>query len=419
MRYFILIYFLYPGKFIYSQNMNDIVKKEAISIEMTEDIPDFSFLDTLIGDKSIVLLGEAGHGDGKTFEIKSEIVKYLVENKDFTIIALEGAGIMDMELYKGKFDVGEIEQYNYKTLTDTWSGIWSMANETKEIRKLIESGKITPVGIDATTTYDNYNFPYILRKIIEGTGGSILEYNVDIIQTVHQKIYSFNPEMMVTEIEFDKLLGEFNLIKTDLKNKLSDEQYSILVQSMQSYGSVIKQHLNNWFTDEGMDKSISIRDKQLFENLYWHRADNNNQKIIVWAANFHVSRNINRVTYKENQKNIYLDFKLMGDHIYEHFPNETYSIGFTSSEGTKGLYFEEPQTIVCQPETMEETLHQLNRSYLYVPFDTILKSYPQTINTVFKTQILGHDDKRGAWLNCFDGIFYIRTQSNATGTDFK
>ena len=48
----------------------------------------------LTKDKQIIILGECGHGDGRTFEIKSEIVRYLDSVGDYTLI-LEGMNPFD------------------------------------------------------------------------------------------------------------------------------------------------------------------------------------------------------------------------------------------------------------------------------------------------------------------------------------
>lgn len=51
-----------------------------IELKSVNGIPNnFSNLNELINNKEIILLGEAAHGEGKTFEVKTELVKYLIE----------------------------------------------------------------------------------------------------------------------------------------------------------------------------------------------------------------------------------------------------------------------------------------------------------------------------------------------------
>ena len=43
-----------------------------------------------IGDSEIVILGESGHGDGKTYEVKAELVQYLMKEKGFNTLFRRG-----------------------------------------------------------------------------------------------------------------------------------------------------------------------------------------------------------------------------------------------------------------------------------------------------------------------------------------
>jgi erythromycin esterase-like protein len=42
-----------------------------------------------IGDRKIVMLGEQDHGDGSTFLVKAELIKYLHKEKGFNVLAFE------------------------------------------------------------------------------------------------------------------------------------------------------------------------------------------------------------------------------------------------------------------------------------------------------------------------------------------
>ena len=53
-----------------------------------------------VGDRRIVLLTEATHGDGATFELKTRLVKYLHEQKGFDVLFIES----------GMYDVARIQQ---------------------------------------------------------------------------------------------------------------------------------------------------------------------------------------------------------------------------------------------------------------------------------------------------------------------
>ena len=56
--------------------------------------------DAAVGDRRIVLLTEATHGDGATFRLKTRLVKYLHEHKGFDVLFMES----------GMYDVARIQQ---------------------------------------------------------------------------------------------------------------------------------------------------------------------------------------------------------------------------------------------------------------------------------------------------------------------
>jgi erythromycin esterase-like protein len=68
------------------QLINDI-KSEAIPFK---DYSDFDQLLEAIADKPFVLLGEASHGTSEYYQIRMELSKRLIEEKGFSVIAVEG-----------------------------------------------------------------------------------------------------------------------------------------------------------------------------------------------------------------------------------------------------------------------------------------------------------------------------------------
>ena len=61
---------------------------------------DLAAFGAAVGDRRIVLLTEATHGDGATFELKTRLVKYLHESKGFDVLFIES----------GMYDVARMQQ---------------------------------------------------------------------------------------------------------------------------------------------------------------------------------------------------------------------------------------------------------------------------------------------------------------------
>src|SRR4051794_33215908 len=67
---------------------SDVVTVDSISIDEA-DFRDLSPLARAIGDARVVMLGEAGHGDGATFRAKARLVRFLHEQLGFDVLAWE------------------------------------------------------------------------------------------------------------------------------------------------------------------------------------------------------------------------------------------------------------------------------------------------------------------------------------------
>jgi erythromycin esterase-like protein/predicted phosphoribosyltransferase len=61
-----------------------------VSVDAPGGIPPREVLDELIGDARVVLIGESSHGTHEFYHARAEITKWLIEEKDFCAVAVEG-----------------------------------------------------------------------------------------------------------------------------------------------------------------------------------------------------------------------------------------------------------------------------------------------------------------------------------------
>ena len=195
---FIFLLFLSCNKKITSALSN-----KMIVLETRNELPsDFKKLDRFIENKEIILLGEAAHGEGKTFEVKTQIVKYLVEEKGFNTIALEGMDFLEMEFINGRHilkdnlvDDFESEWYKY------WNP-WHPAKQLIPFENFIKKEKLSFVGIE----------PY--KKI-----NAMI--NIDFIKTelAKSKWANLNKE------QWSELALIFDKINNSQKNKITIDEF--------------------------------------------------------------------------------------------------------------------------------------------------------------------------------------------------
>jgi erythromycin esterase-like protein/pyrimidine operon attenuation protein/uracil phosphoribosyltransferase len=62
----------------------------SVSIHAPGGVPPREVLDDLIGDARVVLIGESSHGTHEFYQARADITKWLIEDKDFCAVAVEG-----------------------------------------------------------------------------------------------------------------------------------------------------------------------------------------------------------------------------------------------------------------------------------------------------------------------------------------
>ena len=123
------------------------IAKNAIALESNED---FSFLDKIIRNRSVLILGEEGHYDYSTSEVKMKMINYL-QSKGFHSIALEGAPFLTAYVFSNPKYAGLTQKWEMKSmwgLPDLRHKIYSLAfaslpNETDRGNFEVEIAKAT------------------------------------------------------------------------------------------------------------------------------------------------------------------------------------------------------------------------------------------------------------------------------------
>src|SRR6266516_4923853 len=72
-----------------SENLLQLLNKEIIPFSIDDKFT-YKTLSEKIGDARLVLLGEATHGTHEFYQARIELSKYLITEKDFHAIAIEG-----------------------------------------------------------------------------------------------------------------------------------------------------------------------------------------------------------------------------------------------------------------------------------------------------------------------------------------
>ncbi len=373
----------------------------------SDESASFEPIKAAIKDKRIVILGEAGHADGRTFEIKSELIEYLNADNEYDVV-LEGMGFLDGAVLQGVLPPLCIDS-NYLDVANCWNALWSQTKEASLLVEAMRSGKVRYWGMDCQPSLSDYFFiPYLMAS--SPNVSSVLEGNAfDSLMAIHDRIIGMDTTL--TDNELDYFEAKMNQIREALEDETDLKKKAILdmaIDNALAFSGQVRLGFTEW---ETQNEGINIRDRQMAENVIWYLNRYPNRKVIIWTANFHGAKQISQINYgKEPDPDLYNKYVLCGEHLEKAFPGQVYSLAFTSGGGSEGYFYTNDSTeIVPDSTSMEFQLRQRGMEYGFCD----LNQRKDWTDLVFNSTLLGYDCKPGKWMRTFDGIFYMKENHKA------
>ena len=375
-------------------------------LTFSDEQTSFEPIKTAVKDKRIVILGEAGHADGKTFEIKSKLIEFLNANNEYDVV-LEGMGFLDGAVLQGVLPPLCIDS-NYLDVANAWYGLWSQTKEAAPLVEAMRSGKVRYWGMDCNPSLGDYFLiPYLLASspsVSNVLGGSAF----DSLMAIHDRMMGVDTTL--THNELDYFDSKMNQARKALEEETDLEKKAILDMTIDNALAFLGQ-LRLGFTDwDAVNAGINIRDRQMAENVEWYLNRFPDRKVIIWTANFHGAKKIGQIMYgKEPEPDLYKKFVLLGEHLENAFPGQVYSLAFTSGDGSTGFFYANDSTAIMPDSiSMEFRLNQRGMEYGFCD----LSQKKDWADMVFNSIVFG-DCKPGKWARALDGVFFINENHKA------
>ena len=276
-------------------------------------LSDLSFLKKKLFNTQIIMLGEPDHGAGRAFEIKTELIKYLYNELGFRVLAFEAdfhAGVMQKEKFTD-------------CLYDFWSPrIDSMENFYNWYRGLPGGDPLHLCGFDCRRAYK-------LKEFYRSGA-----YRNKLLGNIKSDNFS-NVELS----KFSRILDELLIYEYKSQAVIEDKEYFFKALDMMDTTDIFwKQEIENlkgyafnaWYPDMNSSK---FRDGQMASNISWLAEKKYpNEKIIIWAHNYHILKDCSEVVCNESRSDIGF---LMGEILHKKYKKKICSIGIA---GFKGAY---------------------------------------------------------------------------------
>ena len=380
-------------------------------MDFSDESTSFEQIKNAVKDRRIVILGEAGHADGRTFEIKSKLIEYLNANNEYDVV-LEGMGFLDGAVLQGVLPPLCIDS-NYLDVANTWNPLWSQTKEASSLVEAMCSGKVRYWGMDCNPSLSDYFLiPYLLAS--SPNVSSVLGGNAfDSLMAIHDRMMGMDTTLMHNELDYFD--SKMNQAQKALEEETDLEKKAILdmaIDNALAFSGQVRLGFTDW---DAQNEGINIRDRQMAENVIWYLNHFPERKVIIWTANFHGAKQINQIKYgKEPDPELYNKYVLLGEHLEKTFPKQVYSLAFTSGGGTEGYFYTNDSTAIVPDSTsMEFQLRQLGMEYGFCD----LSRKKDWADMAFNSTILGYDCKPGKWAKIFDGIFYLKENYKAHEID--
>lgn len=359
------------------ENLIRILNKEILPFSI-EDKSTYQPLIEKIGDARIVLIGEASHGTEEFYQSRIELSKYLIAEKEFHAIAIEGDWPNTYSIHR--YLQGEGNENDSFACLKKFKRFptWMWCNTTippflKWLRHYNDQlqnikQKIGFFGLDLYSLNESIHevIEYLKLKDPKSAKNASERYACFDHCAVDPQTYSYLVESGVKKSCIKEVSEQFLEMQNNFFNKIREnklEENELLFFATQNARVVKNAEYYYRSLFESREETWNIRDRHMVEtlqNLISHIETKLKipAKIIIWAHNSHVGDA--RATDMGTRGEVNL-----GQLVKEQFSNISFHIGFSTYSGTvtaAANWDEEPECKTIIPAlkgSYEDLFHAL------------------------------------------------------------
>lgn len=273
------------------------LKENSVQLDTVDagsGFDDMEPLKAVIGQARLVALGEAAHLNGDFYRMKHRMIEFLVSEMDFNVVAFEApfAGALELNEYLLS-GLGEPER--------ALGALTYMAWITEEVLELVKwmrayndthEKKITFYGFDNKPAIGSAKavHDYLVKTGAEGVFDSTLSALTNPWEAID--LYSGTPEEKERTTATIRRLIEYLDKPASVESKRdSPDVKKTALQNRQlalQHAKVMLQYFK-FRTMLSLSEASVQRDRDMAENVRWLVEREQGAKVILWAANSHIS----------------------------------------------------------------------------------------------------------------------------------
>ncbi|MEZ5344764.1 MAG: erythromycin esterase family protein [Pyrinomonadaceae bacterium] len=376
--------------FAFSQsNIPQVSFKESIiKLKSTEaNFEDFSDLEKfgeMIGDAQVVQLGEFNHGDGKAFQARIRLVKYLHQKLGFNVLAFE-SGLVEVE--NARFDLKNGKP-TYTSVSKRIYDAWANSAQAMPLFDYIKQSygsqnSLDFIGFDPQFSSDLSAklIKEFLMDDLSGASRSDIKLLLEMLEVLQG--YGAKKIDDSKHLEYRKLLRQMKSLIGSSSKGISDrsekKKNQILMQVAENIDAmelsiyyrskgpkITLENINTAVNAPELIKASNVRDEQMADNIMWIlREYKKGRKIIIWGANSHLANFSQRKANSEQQDNeTLLRYIPMGEHLKKSLGKRLFTILSVSFKGEWALAGVSYQKGVYKPAEKDTLAYLLNQENL-------------------------------------------------------
>ena len=360
------------------------------------------FFKSSIGQARIVALGESTHGTSEFFKLKHQVFKYLVDQLDFRVFALED-NVLACERVN-QYVLGKLDVDTEEAMSQLFA-VWYTEEMKSLIRWIKERNIAHPEDPVYFAGFDMQDYKLPLKKLkvyLSDVDTSLLS----VLQGFED--FASNPTYANDSIKtwwIEKTTYLHNALSKGINNSKRDTieiQNAKLIQQFTT--NVVKGHWSLY------------RDEAMAENITWlANIKYPNEKIFIWAHDVHVSKSyhpseLHNLNYGIAmghflRKNFRLDYKSFGLMTYTGAYLALKS--YTNFDRVHAPLYPAPAGSL--EEALHQTSHKTSNNSLFLDFGNIEKWLKRPLPFRFANHVT---IDYGFWQRIsipyqFDGVFFM------------
>jgi erythromycin esterase len=342
------------------------LKNKSIPIKTVQSGSGFEDMEPLkekFRDAKIIGLGENTHGSSEVFKMKHRLVEFLATEMGFTIFSIEA-------------NMPEAYKLNDYVLNGTGDpktllkGMYFWTWNTQEVLDMIEwmrefnvrgKDKIQFTGFDMqmiTGALDNlYDYAKKHDRILK-TNIDTISVRVYNLKSKGARIFESTSEIESIKHKCSEVLTYLTENKSSIIHVINEKEYKWLVQNA---GIMVQS------SDVSNLTGSAFRDECMAKNIDWILGNNPDAKIVLWAHNYHISK----------QKGS------MGYYLSKKYGNKYFNVGFLSNSGTytgvnSGRVVSTNKLVEGVPGSFEYSFHKIGTPNFFFDFDQVHDQVPES-----------------------------------------